>query len=725
VSTRIYIASAEGHTGKSSVALGLLETLSRTIERVGVFRPISRSTTERDYVLELLLEHDSVDLGYDECVGVTYDLVHSDPEAALSAIVARFAAVERKCDAVIIVGSDFTDVGSPTELAFNARIAANLGAPVLLVLGGRKSDGTGDRSPDDMRQIAELTTAELRTAHAGLLGIVSNRSDPARLDDIIAAIRSAGDEPGSVPVWAIPEDRLLVAPSVRALLETTGATLISGDPALLDREALGVVVAAMSMENVLPRLTEAAIVVVPGDRSDVLLAALLAHDSGTFPSLAGIILNGGFDLPPQILRLIEGLDTALPIARNDLGTYDTALRITQTRGRLAAESTRKYDTAMALFETHVDAGELLSLLELRPSEVVTPLMFEYGLLERARGDRKRIVLPEGGDDRVLKAAGTLLERNVADLVILGDEAQVRSRAAELGLALDAATVLDPFDPELRQRFAEEYARVRAHKGITVVQAADTVTDVSYFGTMMVHLGLADGMVSGAQHTTAHTIRPAFEIIKTKPDVSVVSSVFLMLLADRVLVYGDCAVIPDPTAEQLADIAISSAGTAEQFGIEPRIAMLSYSTGDSGAGADVEKVRRATALVRERRPDLLVEGPIQYDAAADPTVAAAKMPDSAVAGHATVFIFPDLNTGNNTYKAVQRSAGAVAIGPVLQGLNKPINDLSRGALVQDIVNTVAITAIQGSTADAASATGTPAEMAAAVPSTPAITSKEQS
>jgi phosphate acetyltransferase len=694
VSTRIYITSAEGQAGKSSVALGVLAALRQHVERVGVFRPIARSTRERDYVLEMLLAHDSVGLDYDDCVGVGYDLVHSDPDAALAEIVARFAAVERQCNAVVILGSDYTDVGSPTELSYNARIAANLGAPVLLVLGGRRADGTGSRSPDEMRQIAELTTAELRNAHAGLLAIVANRAAAAELSSIEQAIRDSLDSPvRSAPVWVIPEDPFLVAPTVAALLAATESTLISGDPALLDREALGVVVAAMSMENVLPRLIDGSIVVVPGDRSDVLLAALLAHASATFPSLAGIILNGGFELPSQIERLIEGLHSNLPIARNGLGTYETALRITRTRGRLAADSQRKYDTALALFETHVDVERLRELLRLRPSEVVTPLMFEYGLLERARANRKHIVLPEGDDDRILRAASTLLQRKVAELTILGQEVPIRARAAELGLEIGEARILDPFDEQLHNRFAEEYARARAHKGISIVQAGDTVTDVSYFGTMMVHLGLADGMVSGAQHTTAHTIRPAFEIIKTKPDVSVVSSVFLMALADRVLVYGDCAVIPDPTAEQLADIAISSAATAEQFGIEPRIAMLSYSTGESGTGADVEKVRSATALVRSRRPDLLVEGPIQYDAAADPTVAAAKMPDSEVAGRATVFIFPDLNTGNNTYKAVQRSAGAVAIGPVLQGLNKPINDLSRGALVQDIVNTVAITAIQ--------------------------------
>ncbi|MGO2667424.1 MAG: phosphate acetyltransferase, partial [Microbacterium gubbeenense] len=394
-----------------------------------------------------------------------------------------------------------------------------------------------------------------------------------------------------------------------------------------------------------------------------------------------------------LLKLIEGLASRIPIIRCSGDTYSTAVRVVGTRGRLAASSPQRYTRALSLFEQNVDISELTRVIGVARAHVVTPLMFEYQLLDAARENRRHIVLPEGDDDRILKAAAILLERGVAELTILGESFEVRSRAIELGLDISGAHVLSPFDAVYVDRFATEYARLRAHKGMTYDKAADLVTDPSYFGTMMVHMGDADGMVSGAAHTTAHTIRPSFEIIKTRPDVSVVSSVFLMALADRVLVYGDCAVIPDPTSEQLADIAISSAETARRFGIEPRVAMLSYSTGTSGTGADVEKVREATALARERSPELPLEGPIQYDAAADAAVARAKMPDSAVAGKATVFIFPDLNTGNNTYKAVQRSAGAVAIGPVLQGLNKPINDLSRGALVGDIVNTVAITAIQ--------------------------------
>ncbi|MCV2395491.1 phosphate acetyltransferase [Actinotalea sp. M2MS4P-6] len=677
----IYITSPEGDTGKSTVALGLVDLLTRTVTRVGVFRPVARSVAQRDYVLELLLARDGVDLDYDTCVGVTYDELHADPEAALSRIVARYHEVERVSDVVVVVGTDYTDVAGPTELAYNARIAVNLGAPVLLVVRG------AGRRPDEVHSVAEVALAELRTQHAEVLGVVANRCPATLLEEMRAALGDA------LPTFAIPDDQLLMAPTVRALMDAVDGRLVAGDEELLSREALDVLVGAMSIEHLLGKLTDGSVIITPGDRSDVLVGLLMAHAADGFPSLAGIILNGGFYPPQEVGRLVEALGQRLPIIRSDYGTFRAASAAAGTRGRLSAESQRKIDTALALFETHVDGEALLERMDVSRPTVITPLMFEWELLARARSDKKHIVLPEGDDDRILRAASTLLRREVAELTILGNETAIRARANELGLDISAAQVIDPKDGELHERFAHEYAELRKHKGMTVDRAREIVGSVSYFGTMMVQLGLADGMVSGAVHTTAHTIKPSFEIVKTQPGTSIVSSVFFMCLEDRVLVYGDCAVNPDPTAEQLADIAISSADTAAQFGIAPRIAMLSYSTGESGTGADVEKVRTATALVRERRPDLEVDGPIQYDAAVDASVAKTKMPDSAVAGRATVFIFPDLNTGNNTYKAVQRSAGAVAVGPVLQGLRKPVNDLSRGALVQDIVNTVAITAIQ--------------------------------
>ncbi|WP_040792892.1 phosphate acetyltransferase [Nocardia paucivorans] len=678
----VYIASPEGDTGKSTVALGVLQMLCATTARVGVFRPITRSDAEPDYILELLLEHSTADIDYGQAVGVTYEQVHADPDAAIGEIVMRYHEVAQVCDAVVVIGSDYTDVASPSELRFNARIAVNLGAPVLLVLRG------AGRTPDEVGRLAEVCAAELAQEHAQLVAIIANRCAPQELAEIGSVLAGFG-----VPSWSLPEVPLLIAPTMGELCEAIGGEMYSGDPELLNREALRVLVGGMTAEHILERLSDGVVVIAPGDRSDVLLSVVNAHEAEGFPSLSGIIMNGGLLPHPAVARLMSGLKPRLPILTTTLGTYETAGAAHRTRGRMSLGNPRKVDTALALMEEHVDAGDFLRRLRVPLSDVVTPQMFEYRLIERAQADRKRIVLPEGNDDRILRAAGRVLQRKIADLVILGDESLIRARAAELGVDISDAEVLDPRASEYLDEFAREYTELRKHKGMRLERAREMMGDISYFGTMMVYRGLADGMVSGAAHTTAHTIRPAFEIIKTAPGVSTVSSVFLMCLADRVLAYGDCAVVPDPSSEQLADIAISSAATAQRFGIEPRVAMLSYSTGESGSGADVDKVRVATELVRERAPELPVEGPIQYDAAIEPTVADAKLPNSEVAGRATVFVFPDLNTGNNTYKAVQRSAGAVAIGPVLQGLRKPVNDLSRGALVADIVNTVAITAIQ--------------------------------
>src|SRR5919107_3544062 len=682
----LYVASFEGYTGKSTVALGLLEQLSRRVGRVGVFRPVVRADTVahggRDYVLDLLTSHEAVTLAYDECTGVGYDEVHDDPGAALDRIVERYHQVADQCDAVLVVGSDYTDVSAPTEFAYNARIAANLGAPVLLVLNG------AGRSPQELHTMTTLAVAELKAQHGTLFAVIANRVDEAGLIEDAAAISLDG-----VPAYAIPEEPLLSAPSVGDLRAACSGRLVSGDESLLAREATGLVVAAMTLPHVLDRLFEGAVVVTPGDRPEIVLGVLTAHVSANFPQISGIVLNGGLPLPEQVSRLIEGIGATMPIVATDLGTHATTTALNSVRGRLTKESARKLATAQTLFEKYVDGPALLDRLEVARTDAVTPLMFEHQLIDRAVSDRRHIVLPEGDEERILRAADVLLRRGVADLTLLGDPRAITARAASLGVDLDGARLLSPFDGEHVERFAKEYHERRKHKGIDLDDARTVVSDVSYFGTLMVELGLADGMVSGAVHTTAHTLRPAFEIVRTLPGVSVVSSVFFMCLENQVLVYGDCAVNPDPTAEQLADIAMSSAVTAAAFGIEPRVAMLSYSTGTSGSGTDVQKVSAATALVKERAPDLLVEGPIQYDAAIDAAVAKTKLPDSAVAGRATVFVFPDLNTGNNTYKAVQRSAGAVAVGPVLQGLRKPVNDLSRGATVRDIVNTVAITAIQ--------------------------------
>lgn len=674
----VYVAASDAATRKATIALGMTELLSRRVGQVGIFRSVVRADRP-DYLVQTVLgRFPTVRSG----AGVTYEDVHADPERATSEIIASYRELAERCDAVVIVGTDYSDVGAPTEFEFNAKLAAHLAAPMLLVVNGL------DRGPDDIVTAVGLSGKEIDNEHAAQLATVVMRVRPEFASQVQS--RLSRTEP---PVYVIPEVPQLSAPTVSDLISACDGHLLLGDEKQLGRVVSGLMVGAMSLPNILDRLTEGAAVIIPADRAAALLPGLIAaHNATTFPSLSGIVLSGGMELPDPVARLFDGMSVRLPVVITEEDTFETAIRLSAVEGRFTPGAEAKIETALGLFAEHVDGEVLLERLQVAKT-AVTPLMFEYDLLERARADRKRIVLPEGRDDRILRAADILLRRGVADLTLLGDENRIRTKARQLGLNIDAARILSSYDPELRELFAEEYARLRAHKGVSTALARDTITDVSYFATMMVHLGMADGMVSGAAHTTAHTIRPAFEIVKTVPGVGIVSSVFFMCLADKVLVYGDCAVNPDPDAGQLADIAISSAATAEQFGVEPRIAMLSYSTGESGTGAEVDKVRTATRLVQERRPELLVEGPIQYDAAVEPSVALTKIPESEVAGRATVFVVPDLNTGNNLYKAVQRSAGAVAIGPVLQGLRRPVNDLSRGATVQDIVNTVAITAVQ--------------------------------
>ncbi len=682
----VYLTSVGSGGGKSTVALGLAELLSRQVGRIGVFRPLVRGTAP-DPILALLSERYRVEPPIEDLSGTTYGratamVADGRREQLISDIVERYREVERRCPAMVVVGSDFADGGDgagPRELAFNARLATEFGSVVVPVVDGYEQE------PTAIAAAARGAYHDLEDLGATVLAVVANRvSGQMTLPDL------------PVPTYSIPEVPSVSAPTVAEVAAALGATLLSGDDAALSRDVLDYVVGAAHVPTLLDHLTEGALVIMPGDRDDLLVATSAAHVAGQV-SLSGLVLTLGVQPDPRAMRLVERLKPGLAVLSVPSDSYHTVSASSRIEGRPSAGNPRKVEAALGAFERCVDTDDLARRLRVTRSGRVTPLMFEYDLIDRARTRRRHVVLPEGTEERILRAAEILLRRGVADLTLLGRPDDIARRTRELGIDITGAQVVDPVTSEWRDEFAATYAKLRAHRGLTLDLAHDIVAQPNYFGTMMVQTGYADGMVSGATHTTAATIRPAFEIIRTLPGVSVASSVFFMLLADRVLVYGDCAVNPDPDAAQLADIAISSADTAARFGIEPRVAMLSYSTGSSGSGADVEKVAAATLLVRERRPDLLVEGPIQYDAAIDPAVAATKLPGSAVAGRATVFIFPDLNTGNNTYKAVQRSAGAVAVGPVMQGLRQPVNDLSRGATVPDIVNTVAITAIQAAAA----------------------------
>lgn len=693
VSSTLYLMSSQAESGKTPLALALFENMAKKVARPAVFRPVTRNGAD-DYIIELLLSRLPAQQRPkpEDCFGVTYDERHKNADAARQKIVERFRDLKAECDGILIIGSDYADVGANTELDHNIAIARDLGAPVVTIVSGRGMREM--RSPADIGAAAEHALEHLVEAKLPLIGVVANRvqqqqTDEVRqnLDGVIAALSL------DVPVSVVPELPLLSAPTLRYVAKAIGAKLVSGKEENLDRIADHPIVAAMRLPNLLEYLKDDAVVIVAADRIEMIAGLLAVTQATDFPTPSGIVVNGDLNHDTKTAALLQALARKTPILSSDLQTIELAAKIGALSERIRPEYSRKIQAALDHTGKWFPAAEIVDRVATTQTTAVTPLMFSHDVFERAAAVKRHIVLPEGTEPRILKAADRILRGGLASITLLGNSKEISKAAQKCCAEIKGAQIIDPINDDLRHRLAEAYAVARAHKSVTFGQAWDIVTDVSYFGTMMVHLGLADGMVSGAVHTTAHTIRPSFEVIKTAPDTNVVSSVFFMLLADRVLVYGDCAIIPEPTVEQLADIAISSAKTAKMFGVEPRVAMLSYSTGSSGHGAEVDRVRAATALVKKRQPDLLVEGPMQYDAAVDPAVAKTKLPDSPIAGNASVFVFPDLNTGNNTYKAVQRSADAVAVGPVLQGLNKPVNDLSRGASVDDIIMTIAVTAIQ--------------------------------
>ena len=687
----LYVAASEAEAGKSLIVLGMMDFLSRHLTKIGFFRPIVRSAETMDTHIRLIYKRFNLDFDYEDMYGLTSaEMMHligsGDNDSIQSIILNKYKNIERKCDFVLVEGSDFKTHLSSYEFDFNVRVANNLGCPIIAVVSGQR------KSIDEVVDAVQVMKASLAMEKSRQIGTIVNRANKSDIS-IIQKLLDKNKDEGELD-FVIPEQAVFQKVTIRQISEALNARRIYGEKEHLNFVVNDIKIAAMGLDNILKYVSEGTLVVSPADRLDILAALALTLISGNHPKISGILLTGDFNPSTEYLRLLEGLDKLpINILKVEGDTYSAAMKIDKNRAVLLPENEQRIASALSLFEKYIDIGQLSEKISINRTEAVSPLMFEYEIFERARLNRKHIVLPEGTDDRILKATDILMKRNVVDITLLGNEEEIYKKAASLRLKLDGVNIIDPYDNDLVPEYASTYYKIRKHKGITKEAAADLMHDVSYLGTMMVFKGHADGMVSGAAHTTQHTIRPAFEFVKTKPGVSIVSGSFLMCMPDRVLVYADCAVNPNPNSEELADIAISSADTAINFGIEPRIAMLSYSTGKSGKGTDVEKVRRATEIVQEKRPDLLIEGPIQYDAAIDITVAKLKMPDSKVAGKATIFIFPDLNTGNNTYKAVQRSANVVAIGPVLQGLNKPVNDLSRGCLVKDIVNTVVITAIQ--------------------------------
>ncbi|WP_298366535.1 phosphate acetyltransferase [uncultured Lutibacter sp.] len=693
MSKAIYIATSEANSGKSLVALGLMSVLLGKTAKVGYFRPIIDDVKkgEKDNHINTIISHFELDINPEDAYAFTRKEFISKRNKGkegeiFDTIIEKYKNLEDQNDFVLVEGSDFSGEGSAIELDANIEIAKNLGIPAVIV-----SPGVG-KTLDEFVEGLHLAYDSFKEKEVEVLAVIANKVQDVNIE--IAKNGLKDNLPSNIYVGVIPLIASLKNPTVKEIADAIDATILFGEENINNQTA-SFSVGAMQLRNYLTHLKDNNLIITPGDRADIILGALQANISTNYPTVSGIVLTGGLKPEESIIKLIDGLAQIMPILSVKEGTFGTANKIGAVRSHMYAGNTQKILTSLNIFEKHIDVDKLTERLVTFKNEGITPRMFQYNLVKRAKKSRKHIVLPEGTDDRILTAAARLIETDIVDITVLGDYDQISDSIIRLGLTvdIDKMNIINPVQSEFYKDFTETLFELRKNKGLTIDMAEDLMGDVSYFGTMMVHKGLADGMVSGAAHTTGHTILPALQFVKTKPGVSVVSSVFFMCLEDRVSVFGDCAINPNPNAEQLAEIAISSAESSLNFGIDPKIAMLSYSSGASGKGADVDIVRAATEIVKQKRPDLKVEGPIQYDAAVDPKVGKSKMPNSEVAGQANVLIFPDLNTGNNTYKAVQRETGALAIGPMLQGLNKPVNDLSRGCTIDDIFNTVILTAIQ--------------------------------
>jgi len=691
-SDSLYIASLEPAAGSLIITMGIMELLKGKLNRVAFFRPIIADTKKKDHDISFVLEKYSLDMKYEDTFGFSVHevenlIAENKFNLVIEDLIEKFKKLEENYDFVVVEGLNNSCFSQTVDFDVNLAIAQNLGIPYVTVLKGK------NKTTVEILDEISIESESIKSAGCTHIATFVNRLDPKVLEELKENLKDYDEN--KPPVYLLEEIPELDTPTMAEIKRNLNCMHILGEDKDLRRVVKQSKIAAMKLENFLEYIEDGDLIIVPGDRSDIIIGSLATVFSKNYPHISGILLTGGFLPHKSIKHLFSGFDElSVPILSVEEDTYTTAMKVKEVPAVITPKSERKIALAMGLFSSNVDMkylGEkIVSDINI---DTITPIMFEYSLFERARSNKKRIVLPESQDERILRATEILLRRDVAEIILLGDPEKIQQKSSFLGLDISKATIINPRKSELMDKYIESFYELRKHKGLTRDVARQSMQMDSYFATMMVHCGDADGMVSGAIHTTQETIRPALQIIKTKPGISIVSSIFFMCLNTKVLVYGDCAVNQDPNAEQLAEIAITSAKTASMFGIEPRVAMLSYSTGDSGKGEEVEKVRKATQIVKEQNPDLLVEGPIQYDAAIDENVAKTKLPNSKVAGRATIFIFPDLNTGNNTYKAVQRSSGAIAIGPVLQGLNKPVNDLSRGCLVPDIVNTVAITAIQ--------------------------------
>ncbi|MDY7033740.1 MAG: phosphate acetyltransferase [Thermodesulfobacteriota bacterium] len=629
MSNNLFITATEPRSGKSLIALGLMELLLRNVDRVGFFRPIindDQGTGKKDNDINLISSYYTIGIPYEKMYAFTIkeanDLItHNKEDEFFEGIMNKYKEIERNHDFVLCEGTDFKGSISVLEFDINAEIANNLGCPVLLVAKAHRKD------LDETLRSIEVPIESLYDKGCNMVATVINRVDRDQKDKIMTHLEKKGLSLKQ-SIYTLPDEESLGSPTVGEIALTMNAEVLYGEDQL-NRHVHNFIVAAMQLRHFLERIEHGALIITPGDRADVIVACLSTVSSMSMPNISGIVLTGGLRPEESVCRLIEGFTDMVPILSVEENTFPAAIIVDNIHAVISPDDNRKITKALEVFEKNVDMNELGEKIIETQTTFVSPKMFEYGLLQKARSYKQHIVLPEGEDERILKAAEILIRREVVDLTLLGNELEIRKKITQLGLQMEEINIIELPKYRFFDEYVNTYYNLRKDKGISQEMARDIISDESFFGTMMVHKGHADGLVSGAVHTTQATIRPAFEIIKTKPGFSIVSSVFFMCMRDRVLVYGDCAVNPDPDAKKLAEIAISSAQTARVFGIEPKVAMLSYSTGESGTGEDVEKVREAARIAGEMAkkvdPSLKLTGPIQYDAAIDPEVARIKMP----------------------------------------------------------------------------------------------------
>lgn len=672
-----FVAATQPNVGLTSVSLGLLRALQRRGLKVAFVKPITKRTadTEPSVLFARTICKVANTPAPLPMSLVTQYVTSGKTDEMLEEIVSLAMSATDGADVLVVEGMQ-ADPSRAFIPRLSGDIARSLQADVILVANGADSEGI---------EQSNYMIAQVRQAGRKVVGIIFNRA-AAGFDKVAVTEQLDG-----VPIWGVIENNpALTAPRTIDIARHLGAeVMIEGQ--IATRRVLDTVLAARSVTEVIARLKPGALVISAGDRDDVILATALAESNGI--ELAGLLLTHHSFISPRIERFgSRAFHSGLPVLRTDGDSYETASRISRLPLAVPHDDLIRMDTVIDSLAEQLDVDAICAGLELAASPHMSPPAFRYQLIQKARAANKRIVLPEGDEPRTIRAAVICTQKGIARCVLLGKQKVIQSVADSLGIELPSGLeILEP--GKIAERYIAPMVKLRKSKGLTAGQAVVALEDSVVLGTMMLAVDEVDGLVSGAIHTTASTVRPALQLIKTAPGSTIVSSCFFMLMPEQVLVYADCAVNPDPTAHELAEIAKQSADSARSFGIDPKVAMISYSTGASGSGDDVEKVRAATELAHTQWPELLIDGPMQYDAATVREVAAQKAPGSAVAGQATVFVFPDLNTGNTTYKAVQRSANVVSVGPMLQGLRKPVNDLSRGALVDDIVFTIALTAIQ--------------------------------